>query len=114
MAGLPQNLAESLNNGVETSMGVFTAVLEKQEIYCDNQHRDLLASEQEATIAQGIVWVSVTEGKHRMVRRMLHNAGASVLALHRESYGTVELGGLQAGEFELVTEEAIQALKAHR
>ena len=94
-------------------MGVFTAVLEKQEIYNDDKHAHLLASEQEQAIAKGLVWVSVTEGKHRMVRRMLHNAGASVLALHRESYGTIELGDLQEGEFELVTEEALQALKTN-
>ena len=114
VAGLPQNLEKILNEGVETSMGVFTAVLEKQESYHDVQYRHLLASDQEATIAQGVVWVSVTEGKHRMVRRMLHNAGASVLALHRESYGAIELGDLPEGKFELVTEEALQVLKTHR
>lgn len=113
VAGLPQSLEESLNNGVETSMGVFTAVLEKQETYHDDKHAYLLASEQEKAIAQGVVWVSVTEGKHRMVRRMLHNAGASVLALHRESYGTIELGDLKEGEYELVAEEALQAFKTN-
>ena len=40
------------------------------------------------------VTITVTEGKHRMVRRMLHNAGASVLALHRIAYGDIVLGDL--------------------
>lgn len=38
-----------------------------------------------------LVRLSVTEGKYRMVRRMLHNAGHSVLALHRISYGACSL-----------------------
>ena len=37
------------------------------------------------------VTLSVTEGKYRMVRRMLHNAGHSVLALHRIQYGECSL-----------------------
>lgn len=35
--------------------------------------------------------LSVTEGKYRMVRRLLHNAGHSVLLLHRESFGSLTL-----------------------
>jgi phage anti-repressor protein len=38
------------------------------------------------------VRVVVREGKHRMVRRMLHNAGHTVLALHRVRYGELRLG----------------------
>jgi 16S rRNA U516 pseudouridylate synthase RsuA-like enzyme len=44
------------------------------------------------------VVVSVTEGKYRMVRRVLHNAGHSVLQLHRVRYGSVSLGDLEGGE----------------
>ncbi len=33
------------------------------------------------------VRLTVTEGKYRMVRRILHNAGHSVIALHRRRYG---------------------------
>lgn len=35
--------------------------------------------------------LSVTEGKYRMVRRILHNCGYSVLYLHRLSYGSIIL-----------------------
>jgi pseudouridine synthase len=35
--------------------------------------------------------VAVTEGKHRMVRRMLANAGHPVEALHRVRFGAIEL-----------------------
>ena len=44
------------------------------------------------------VVVSVTEGKYRMVRRVLHNAGHSVLQLHRVRYGSLFLQDLEAGE----------------
>ena len=37
------------------------------------------------------VRVSVREGKYRMVRRILHNAGHSVLQLHRVRYGDILL-----------------------
>lgn len=35
--------------------------------------------------------MSVTEGKYRMVRRLLHNAGHTVLLLHRQSFGGVTI-----------------------
>ena len=37
------------------------------------------------------VRLSVCEGKYRMVRRILHNAGHSVISLYRISYGEVQL-----------------------
>ena len=35
------------------------------------------------------VRLSVVEGKHRMVRRILHNCGHSVLTLYRPRYGNI-------------------------
>jgi 23S rRNA pseudouridine2605 synthase len=43
------------------------------------------------------VTVRVTEGKHRMVRRMLANAGHGVVALRRLAYGPFVLGDLAVG-----------------
>ena len=40
------------------------------------------------------VRLSVTEGKYRMVRRMLHNSGHSVVSLRRIAYGEITLGDL--------------------
>ncbi|RYH07817.1 hypothetical protein EON65_41425 [archaeon] len=40
------------------------------------------------------VRLSVTEGKYRMVRRVLHNAGHSVLLLHRRSFGVISLSSV--------------------
>jgi 23S rRNA pseudouridine2605 synthase len=47
---------------------------------------------------QSTVMLCVTEGKYRMVRRILHNAGHSVLELHRVSYGAIELGDIEEGD----------------
>ena len=56
------------------------------------------------------VTVSVTEGKYRMVRRVLHNAGHSVVTLHRARYGEVHLRDLGEGEVRVVGgEESIWA-----
>lgn len=83
---LPEELTESLSAGVDTSLGRFTATVERIDRLTPQSPRPQGAEDAVATIT-----LSVCEGKHRMVRRMLHNAGASVLALHRVSYGPVKL-----------------------
>jgi hypothetical protein len=47
--------------------------------------------------------LTVTEGKYRMVRRVLHNAGHSVLKLHRVRYGQILLENVDEGEVRVVT-----------
>ena len=42
--------------------------------------------------------LKVTEGKYRMVRRILANVGLPVLELHRLRYGQVVLGELGIAE----------------
>ncbi len=51
------------------------------------------------------ICLTVTEGKHRMVRRMLANIGLPVLALHRERIGAIGLATLPAGETRELTHE---------
>mmetsp|Transcript_14853 Transcript_14853/g.22346 ORF Transcript_14853/g.22346 Transcript_14853/m.22346 type:complete len:269 (+) Transcript_14853:83-889(+) len=75
------SLAEKLQSGVETTDGVFSA--------------DLTACV--AGSGSSRLQVVVREGKHRMVRRMLHNAGHSVMELKRLRYGSVTLGDLPSG-----------------
>ena len=48
----------------------------------------------------------VTEGKHRMVRRLLANVGLPVVTLHRVRYGEVSLGELGEGDACAVTGES--------
>ena len=58
------------------------------------------------------VRLSVTEGKYRMVRRILHNAGHSVMSLHRVRYGQVYLRELEEGEVRFCTSEEARWARA--
>ena len=87
---IPDDLGTRLAAGIQTSMGIFPATLD----------------------AQGDDWVrlSVTEGKHRMVRRVLNNAGHPVVNLHRLQYGPMELGALPCGSVRPISSEELNAL----
>lgn len=82
---VPDALAAVLATGVQTALGVHTASLRAVE------GQD--------------VRLTVTEGKHRMVRRMLANSGHPVVALHRERFGALALGALPVGESRPATPE---------
>lgn len=41
--------------------------------------------------------LTLTEGRYHQVRRMFAAAGATVLTLHRESFGPLDLGGMEPG-----------------
>jgi 23S rRNA pseudouridine2605 synthase len=80
-----QPLTDALAAGVETEEGTFTA----RVVSIEGPHVRLV----------------VTEGKHRMVRRMLANAGHPVTALRRERFGGFRLGDLAEGEIRPATAE---------
>jgi pseudouridine synthase len=63
-----------------------------------------------AESAVAVIELTVCEGKYRMVRRMLHNAGASVLALHRMRYGSISLGSLEVGSYRDVSDVELTGL----
>lgn len=89
---------EKLAAGVETSDGIFSA--------------DLLSAEPDEKANTTRVQLVVTEGKYRMVRRILHNIGHSVVSLHRISFGGIKLGDLPEGELRHATEEDTAWAKA--
>lgn len=62
------------------------------------------------SLREDIVTLSVTEGKHRMVRRMLANAGYPVIALRRLQFGPLVLGDLAAGSWREATLEELALL----
>lgn len=84
---IPADLGERLAAGVETALGTFEGALRE-------------VSGQRVTL-------SVTEGKHRMVRRMLANLGMPVERLVRVQMGAVELGELPAGAWRVVTRDVL-------
>ena len=87
-------LAQTLSAGVETGEGTFTAKVEAR----DGRWLRL----------------AVTEGKHRMVRRMLANAGHPVLTLHRVRYGQFHLADLPEGESRALHDDELEWLKKIR
>ena len=102
---LPHDLESRLVRGVETSLGSFTAHLEQMSELRDDDHKPAGA---ESAVA--VIELTVCEGKYRMVRRMLHNAGASVLALHRLRYGSISLGSLEVGNYRDVSDAELTGL----
>jgi len=91
---IPDDLAERLDAGVATAEGVFRAELHAVE----------------STEDGGRVTLSVTEGKYRMVRRMLANVDLPVTRLVRRAFGPVELGALPVGRWRELTAKELAAL----
>ncbi len=91
---IPEDLDEQLAAGVSTAVGTFPARL-----------IDVSASD-----GGGEVVLAVTEGKHRMVRRMLANLGLPVQRLVRLSMGPVVLGDLPAGGWRALTDAELESL----
>jgi 16S rRNA pseudouridine516 synthase len=60
-------------------------------------------------LAEREVRITVTEGKYHQVKRMFAAVGNSVLALHRERIGSIELDpDLAPGEFRLLTQSEVE------
>jgi len=114
VSALPEGLEATLKAGVETSLGTFSAELlmarSAQASLLDEALRSALEALGRAEEASAELCVRVREGKHRMVRRLLHNAGASVIALHRVSFAGIELGELSPGAWRVVSDEELSAL----
>lgn len=117
-------LSTILKNGVETTEGKFPAQLidslpsadfhilknAKSSEWTTANAANIFTKEQSSNLSlnidrksddqltvKSIVRLTVTEGKYRMVRRILHNSGHSVCQLHRTSYGNICLDGLEEG-----------------
>lgn len=58
-----------------------------------------------------IVELTIHEGHYHQVKKMLQTVGHPVMKLHRESYGPLTLGNLQAGEWRPLKPHEIHELK---
>ncbi|WP_078596968.1 pseudouridine synthase [Evansella clarkii] len=58
-----------------------------------------------------IIELSIREGKNRQVRRMLESVGHPVIKLKRESYGFLDLKGLNAGEYRELKPHEVKQLR---
>lgn len=60
---------------------------------------------------KSVLRITVTSGRKRLIRRMLEAVGYEVVHLMRTGYGTIELGKLKIGEYRILENHEIQALK---
>lgn len=58
------------------------------------------------------LFIILREGRKREIREMMKSAGASVVSLHRESYGPLTLGALRVGARRELSAKEIEQLKA--
>ena len=80
-----ESLIEVLHRGVETSLGIAQAKV--------------------LSIEENCIRLVVKEGRNRIVRRMLHNSGYSVLDLMRVRFGPIELGDIEEGMMHPISAE---------
>ena len=59
----------------------------------------------------GRVEITIHEGRNRQVRRMLAAVGHPARGLHRSVYGGLELGDLAPGEWRVLTDAEVEALR---
>lgn len=119
---LGEDQAEALRRGIELDDGV-TAPAEVEVLEgaaADAAAQALAGTGEDAggrlapSGRQGgcYVQVGLYEGRKRQVRRMLEAVGHPVLALHRASIASLELGGLPRGQWRELTEDDLEALRA--
>ncbi|HUR27646.1 MAG TPA: pseudouridine synthase [Planctomycetota bacterium] len=59
-----------------------------------------------------ILELTITEGRNRQVRRMLHAVGAKVRELKRVAIGSLQLGTLSSGRWRALTRAEVESLGA--
>lgn len=86
-----------LSDGIDLEDGR-TAPAEVRLIKRDKQHN------------QTHLFLTIHEGRKRQVKRMCEAVGNPVVALHRISFGPLELGNLAEGSFRLLDDKEVAAL----
>lgn len=94
------------------------SMLEVPPAVPDHEPNGSVPSPQRAAILRtrsqqrAVVRVVLREGRKRQVKRMLSAIKHGVLALHRDSFGPIELGDLLRGQWRELTPEEVAALHA--
>ncbi len=94
------------------------AMLEVPPAVPDREPNGSVPSPQRAAILRkrsqrrSVVRVVLREGRKRQVKRMLSAIKHGVLALHRDSFGPIELGDLPRGQWRQLTDAEVAALHA--
>ena len=114
--GMTAPAKASLVEGAEAKRAL--SMLEVPPAVPDHEPNGSVPSPQRAAILRkrsqqrAVVRVVLREGRKRQVKRMLSATKHGVLALHRDSFGPIELGDLPRGQWRELTPEEVAALHA--
>lgn len=114
--GMTAPAKASLVDGAQAKRAL--AMLEVPPAVPDHEPNGSVPSPQRAAILRKrsqertVVRVVLREGRKRQVKRMLSAIKHGVLALHRDSFGPIELGDLPRGQWRELTSEEVAALHA--
>ena len=61
-----------------------------------------------------LVMITIHEGKNHQVKNMFLSVGHEVIKLKRESFGFLNLGNLQSGEYRLLNKKEVKKLYAYK
>ena len=114
--GMTAPAKAALVEGAEAKRAL--SMLEVPPAVPDHEPNGSVPSPQRAAILRkrsqqrAVVRVVLREGRKRQVKRMLSAIKHGVLALHRDSFGPIELGDLPRGKWRELTPEEVAALHA--
>ena len=114
--GMTAPAKAALVEGAEAKRAL--SMLEVPPAVPDHEPNGSVPSPQRAAILRkrsqqrAVVRVVLREGRKRQVKRMLSAIKHGVLALHRDSFGPIELGDLPRGQWRELTPEEVAALHA--
>lgn len=114
--GMTAPAKAALVEGVEAKCAL--SMLEVPPAVPDHEPNGSVPSLQRAAILRkrsqqrAVVRVVLREGRKRQVKRMLSAIKHGVLALHRDSFGPIELGDLPRGQWRELAPEEVAALHA--
>ena len=63
------------------------------------------------TGSRSVIRLIISQGRNRLVRRMVEAVGCKVIQLMRTGFGGLELGNLKIGKYRYLTPEEISSLK---
>ncbi|OUO90772.1 pseudouridine synthase [Gordonibacter sp. An230] len=87
-------------------------VLDVPPVVAPNASRERADALRRRARERAYVRICVHEGRKRQVKRMLAAVGHPVVALHRDSFGPLDLGDLPRGAWRALSEREVAALHA--
>lgn len=103
---VPRVYLATLKNPIE---GHEAGVFKSGSLMLEKEDKPLLPAEME-TVDKHTARLTLYEGRYHQVKRMFEALGNEVTALHREKFGTIELGDLKPREWRLLTKEEVEKL----